>query len=91
MIYPQSSARGRGERKRIVNRASPLPMTRQSAVLALSRSSNDSRLQPTPEEGLTLMRRIEEIHLKLPFVGSRKIRDRLQRSGAGSPGRRVGV
>jgi len=50
-------------------------------MLDLSRSSVYYRLKPIPEEDLALMRRIDEIHLKLPFFGSRKIRDRLQREG----------
>ena len=65
----------------MVDRASPLPITRQCRMLDLSRSSVYYRLQPIPEEDLGLMRRIDEIHLKRPFFGSRKIRDSLQREG----------
>lgn len=65
----------------MVDRASPLPITRQCEMLDLSRSSVYYRLKPIPEEDLALMRRIDEVHLKLPFFGSRKIRDRLQREG----------
>lgn len=65
----------------MIDRASPLPVTQQCEMLDLSRSSVYYRLKPIPEEDLTLMRRIDEIHLKLPFFGSRKIRDRLQREG----------
>lgn len=65
----------------MVDRASPLPITRQCEMLDLSRSSVYYRLKPIPEEDLALMRRIDETHLKLPFFGSRKIRDRLQREG----------
>lgn len=65
----------------MVDRASPLPITRQCEMLDLSRSSVYCRLKPIPEEELALMRRIDEIHLKVPFFGNRKIRDRLQREG----------
>jgi len=65
----------------MVDRASPLPITRQCQILDVSRSSVYYQLKPIPEEDLELMRRIDEIHLKLPFFGSRKIRDRLQREG----------
>jgi len=65
----------------MVDRANPLPLTRQCEILDLSRSSVYYRLKPIPEEELELMRRIDEIHLKLPFFGSRKIRDVLQREG----------
>jgi putative transposase len=33
------------------------------------------------ERDLMLMRRIDELHLELPYCGSRKLTDRLQREG----------
>jgi len=66
----------------MIDRASPLPITRQCQMLDLSRSSVYYRLKPIPEEDLALMRSIDELHLQHPFLGSRKIRDRLQRQGA---------
>ena len=65
----------------MIDRASPLPLTRQCRMLDLSRSSVYYRAVPIPEEELALMRRIDEIHLRLPFYGSRKIRDHLLREG----------
>jgi len=65
----------------MIDRASTLPITRQCQMLDLSRSSVYYRLKPIPEQDLALMRKIDEIHLKRPFFGSRKIRDRLQRQG----------
>lgn len=65
----------------MVDRASPVHITEQCRMLNLSRSSVYYRPKPVPEEVLALMRRIDEIHLALPFFGSRKIRDRLQREG----------
>jgi len=65
----------------MIDRASPLPITRQCQLLDLSRSSVYYQLKPIPEEDLALMRKIDEIHLKRPFYGSRKIRDILQREG----------
>jgi putative transposase len=65
----------------MIDRASRLPITRQCQMLDLSRSSVYYQLKPIPEEDLALMRRIDEIHLKRPFFGSRKIRDCLQREG----------
>ncbi len=65
----------------MIDRADPIPITRQCEILELSRSSVYYRAVPIPEADLVLMRRIDEIHLKLPFYGSRKIRDLLQREG----------
>jgi len=65
----------------MIDRAHPMPVTKQCRVLDVSRSSVYYRAVPIPEADLALMRRIDEIHLKIPFFGSRKIRDQLQREG----------
>ena len=65
----------------MIDRAHPIPITQQCRILELSRSSVYYRAVPIPEADLALMRRIDEIHLKIPFYGSRRIRDRLQREG----------
>ena len=65
----------------MIDRAHPMPITKQCRLLELSRSSVYYRAVPLPEATLALMRRIDEIHLKLPFYGSRRIRDQLQREG----------
>lgn len=65
----------------MIDRAHLIPITQQCRILDLSRSSVYYRAVPIPEADLALMRRIDEIHLKLPFYGSRKIRDQLQREG----------
>jgi putative transposase len=59
----------------------PLPLTRQSKILQLSRSSLYYKAVPISERDLELMRRIDEIHLKCPFMGSRSIRDQLEEMG----------
>jgi putative transposase len=58
-----------------------LPMTRQCQLLNLSRSSVYYQPAGVSDEDLTLMRRIDEMHLKRPFYGSRRIRDWLQDEG----------
>ena len=63
----------------------PLPLTVQSKILHLSRSSLYYRAVPMSERDLELMRRIDEIHLKYPFMGSRSIRNEL-----GDLGHKVG-
>jgi len=65
----------------MIDRADPLPMTQQCRILALSRSSLYYQPVPLSDSELELMRRIDEIHLKLPFFGSRRIRDQLHRQG----------
>lgn len=58
-----------------------LPVTRQARLLQLSRSSVYYRAEPTAESDLTLMRRIDELHLEHPFAGSRMLRDMLRTEG----------
>jgi putative transposase len=46
---------------------------RQCALLALSRSGVYREGSATPSDDLALMRRIDELHLELPFYGSRRM------------------
>jgi putative transposase len=61
----------------MIDRQHVLPLTRQSELLDLSRSSLYYRAVPVSARDLALMRYIDEIHLKYPFWGSRNIRDEL--------------
>lgn len=65
------------KRKAIVDRAHALPVTRQCQLVDVSRSS--IYYQPTlfSDDDQVLMRLIDEIHLKRPFLGTRRIRDEL--------------
>src|SRR5213079_3429839 len=58
-----------------------LSLVRQAQLLDLSRSSVYYLPHPTSEADLALMRRIDELHLELPFAGSRMLRDLLRREG----------
>jgi putative transposase len=58
-----------------------LPLTRQSRIVELSRSSLYYKAVPVSERDLELMRLIDEIHLKYPFYGSRRIRNELRDLG----------
>jgi putative transposase len=58
-----------------------LSLTRQSEILKLSRSSLYYDAAPIRALDLELMRLIDELHLKHPFMGSRSIRDQLQDMG----------
>jgi putative transposase len=65
----------------MIDRNHDLPLTRQAALLRLSRSSLYYELQPVPEAELTIMRRIDALHLDYPFAGSRMLRDLLRGEG----------
>jgi putative transposase len=65
----------------MIDREHTLPLTRQSRILELSRSSLYYEAVPISDRDLELMRLIDEIHLKHPFMGSRSIRDQLQDMG----------
>jgi len=54
-----------------------LPIQKQAAVLAISRSTVYYQPRPTSAEDLWLMRRIDELHLIYPFAGSRMLRGML--------------
>ena len=58
-----------------------MPLTRQSRILKLSRSSLYYEAMPVSERDLELMRFIDELHLKHPFMGSRSMRDQLEDKG----------
>ena len=58
-----------------------MPLTRQSQILELSRSSLYYKAMPVKALDLEIMKQIDEIHLKYPFMGSRSIRDELQGQG----------
>jgi putative transposase len=65
----------------MIDREHGLPVVRQCRVLALSRASVYYRGKPTPPTDLALMRRIDELHLELPFAGARMLRDLLRLAG----------
>jgi putative transposase len=65
----------------MIDRSHELPLTRQAALLRLSRSSVYHESQPVPEAELAIMRRIDALHLDYPFAGSRMLRDLLRGEG----------
>jgi putative transposase len=58
-----------------------LSLIRQAELLELSRASLYYQPMPTSLADLALMRRIDELHLELPFAGSRLLRDLLNQEG----------
>ena len=69
------------ERRVLVEANIPLPMRRQCELLGVNRSSlYYCPVEPDAEE-LLLMRRMDELHLKRPFFGSRKMTQTLKAKG----------
>ena len=62
----------------MIDRKHAPPVVRQCEILSLSRSLVYYRRRPVSPEDLVLMRRIDELHLELPFAGARMLRDLLR-------------
>ena len=71
----------------MIDRAHPLPLTRQSGILELSRSGLYYEATPVKARDLEMMRLIDELHIKHPFMGSRSMRDQLRDRGYSKLGR----
>lgn len=65
----------------MIDRNSKLSIKQQCAILRLPRSTAYYRPAEFCKADLTLMRRIDELHLQIPFAGSRMLRDLLKRAG----------
>ena len=65
----------------MIDKGDKLPVTRQCALLDLSRSGVYYTPAPLSAKDMSLMRQIDEIHLAYPFYGSRKIRNELWARG----------
>ena len=65
----------------MIDRKHSLPIKRQAQALAISRGSVYYRPRPVSGQDLTLMRKMDELHLDYPFAGSRMLRDLLRQRG----------
>ena len=65
----------------MINRDHELSITRQASLLNISRGTVYYLPQPVSTADLALMRSIDELHLKHPFMGARQLRDQLDRQG----------
>jgi putative transposase len=65
----------------MIERGTEVPVKRQAQLLQLSRSSVYYEARPISDRDLKLMRRIDELHLQLPYYGSRKLAAQLRREG----------
>ena len=67
----------------MIDRTDKLPVTRQAEILNVSRGSVYYLPKPVSAADLTLMRRIDELHLEHPFAGARMLRGLLRQEGIG--------
>jgi putative transposase len=70
-----------GERKTMIDREHELPVIKQAEELGISRGSVYYLPRPVSAQDLKLMRRIDELHMDLPFAGSRMLQKLLKREG----------
>lgn len=69
------------ERRGAIDKSHSLPVTRQCRLLNVARSTVYYRRAPDNEEDLRIMLKIDKLHTKWPFMGSRQVRDQLRRQG----------
>lgn len=65
------------ERKQKISSAHGLSVVKQCQLLSIPRSSAYYQPQAISDEDIKLMRLLDELHLKYPFYGSRRLRDPL--------------
>jgi len=74
----------------MIDRAHPLPVSRQVKLVGISRSSA-YYASPVSAADLALMRRIDELHLEHPFAGARMLMRLLKREGIAIGRKHVGT
>src|ERR1039457_2706548 len=65
----------------MIDRQHDLSITKQAKALNISRGSVYYLARPVSAADLAVMRRMDELHLELPFAGSRMLRDLLNAEG----------
>ncbi|MDP9812574.1 putative transposase [Rhizobium tibeticum] len=65
----------------MINHEHKLSVVRQVKLLGISRGSLYYSPRPVSDGDLTLMRRIDELHLDYPFAGSRMLQGLLKADG----------
>ena len=66
----------------MIDRDHDLPLTRQAAVLNISRGSLYYKPRPVSAADLALMRRMDELHLEFPFAGARMLQGLVAAEGS---------
>jgi putative transposase len=65
----------------MIDREHELPITRQAEALNISRGSVYYLPRPVLDTDLAIMQRLDRLHLKFPFAGSRMLRGLLAAEG----------
>jgi putative transposase len=65
----------------MIDRSHPLPIKRQAEALGMARSTVYALPTPASDRDLDLMKRIDRLHLEMPYAGSRMLRDLLNLAG----------
>ena len=65
----------------MIDREHDLPITRQAELVRISRGSVYYLPRPVPASDLTVMRRLDRLHLEFPFAGSRMLQGLLVAEG----------
>jgi len=65
----------------MIDRTHRLPITRQAAALGVSRSTVYALPTPISAGDQQVMKRIDRLHLEMPFAGARMLRDLLAQEG----------
>ena len=63
------------ERKKKLDRQHELPISRQCSALDISRSSAYRKPAGVNDDDVDLMHKLDALHLRHPFKGSRRLRD----------------
>ena len=66
----------------MIDREHKLPITRQATALGISRSGVYYLPRPVPAADLSVLRRLDELHLEFPFAGARMLRGLLAAEGS---------
>ena len=74
----------------MIDHAHDLPLSSQASCLNISRGSIYYEPAPVSTADLILMRRIDELHLEIPFAGSRMLRDLLVAPNSEGGGSKIG-
>ena len=73
----------------MIERDGPLSLSRQCALLGVSRSSQYYQPKGESAEDLALMRRMDGLHMAYPFYGSRQLMRHLRREGVAAGRHRI--
>jgi putative transposase len=65
----------------MIDRTHRLPIARQAEALGIARSTVYALPRPISERDQHFMKRIDRLHLEMPFAGSRMLRDLLAQEG----------